>query len=271
MAQLSRENETKLRAAIAEYELQAAEDLIVDLSMECAALFVTVPEDYAKAGTSRYGGVPDLPDASLWPRLGDEETNGKFYNFYMQINLADVPDFAGNVLPRTGMLYFFLAYHDMGKVVWADGEPSDFKRAEAKTPDELTGWDDGASNPYKLEIRAVVNPPAWYGGLYAKIEGALEEAGEEPTEGYGDFARDMVQGDDGQRFAGQLLGHAAYIGYDPDEGDDEPPTGTLLLMLDTNRQVDMMFGDAGYVQLFIERDALAKHDFSSIFSRVESS
>ena len=266
LSKLSLANEARLRAAIADYELQTVEELIVDLSVECATLLTTVPEDYAKVGTSRYGGVPDLPDENVWPKTGD----GEFYNFLMQINLADVPDFVGNVLPRRGMLYAFFADYDDMVVIWADVEPMGLTRAQEKTPDHFLGGCNEAPNPYQLEIRTAINPPLWYSLTYRKIEDATEGA-----EDFDDFARSILHGHDLKRFAGKLGGQPDYIGYDPNDGYDDgqtvPEGYGLLWTLDTEDAVGVTHGDAGYIQIFIKRDALEKRDFLSVFPRLESS
>ncbi len=62
-------------------------------------------DDGGKDGTgcSKFGGMPDLPLAYEWP-----EYNGKPMIFYGQLNLSEVPDCEiDNILPKTGILYFF--------------------------------------------------------------------------------------------------------------------------------------------------------------------
>jgi hypothetical protein len=58
-------------------------------------------------GTSRLGGLPDLPPSLPWPRWANDP-----FDFIAQVNLAEVHRaVAGDaaLLPSTGMLYFFFA------------------------------------------------------------------------------------------------------------------------------------------------------------------
>ena len=107
MAMLARENERLLRSLIAKHRLQQVENAIVEQATECALLIRGQREDYAVVGNSRYGGVPDLPASIPWPHLLDG-----YLNFLMQINLREIPSICGNTLPKSGMLYFFLASDD---------------------------------------------------------------------------------------------------------------------------------------------------------------
>ncbi len=54
-------------------------------------------------GASKFGGTPDLPKAVSWPKY-----DGKSMMFYGQLNLANIASLDyENLLPKTGMLYFF--------------------------------------------------------------------------------------------------------------------------------------------------------------------
>jgi uncharacterized protein YwqG len=54
-------------------------------------------------GTSRLGGIPDLPPEIAWPTW-----QGKPQSFIAQINLSELPDFSDrNLLPKKGFLFFF--------------------------------------------------------------------------------------------------------------------------------------------------------------------
>src|SRR6266496_5628217 len=66
-------------------------------------LTTPVDESTLAPGTSKIGGVPDLPSGVSWP-----ECHGLPQSFITQIRLADIgPYDAENVLPHTGMLWFF--------------------------------------------------------------------------------------------------------------------------------------------------------------------
>ncbi len=54
-------------------------------------------------GHSKIGGTPDLPDTVQWPQY--DKTS---LSFLAQINLADISTDTEAVLPRNGILYFFI-------------------------------------------------------------------------------------------------------------------------------------------------------------------
>lgn len=60
---------------------------------------------YAEVGNSRYGGLPDVPPSFSWPR-----SEHCYFNFLMQVNLAELPPLRENPLPGRGLLYFFVGY-----------------------------------------------------------------------------------------------------------------------------------------------------------------
>src|SRR5262249_39683450 len=55
-------------------------------------------------GSSRVGGVPDLPQGSAWPCAGDLKMT-----FVAQIRCEDLAGALDSVLPKTGLLSFFLS------------------------------------------------------------------------------------------------------------------------------------------------------------------
>ncbi|MDQ3928497.1 MAG: YwqG family protein, partial [Chloroflexota bacterium] len=64
-------------------------------------------------GTSKLGGLPDLPEDAEWP-----EWNGEPLAFIAQINLEEAAPYdLEHLLPMTGMLYFF---YDARLETWGD-------------------------------------------------------------------------------------------------------------------------------------------------------
>lgn len=58
----------------------------------------------ATVGSSRIGGLPDLPKDIAWPQY----KNGKPLAFLAQINLGEIP--SGSPLPESGILWFFSVF-----------------------------------------------------------------------------------------------------------------------------------------------------------------
>jgi hypothetical protein len=100
-----------------------------------------------QVGGCRIGGLPDLPQGFKWPRLaaalrsdapGAQSMDQPLW-FLMQINLTEVviAD-VGNILPRSGMLYFFFHWHsvdepdapDAGLVLFHPGDEESLRRTE---------------------------------------------------------------------------------------------------------------------------------------------
>jgi uncharacterized protein YwqG len=267
MAGLSQENEARLRTAIAEYDLQIVEDLIVENAVECATLSTNEPDNGSVLGVSRYGGRPDLPRDLEWPR---SDFGGRPLDFILQINFAEVPAFTGKQLPDRGTLYVF---YDDGELI--------LRYSPTENPDDLIATTDNDEfdledelKPFRVSIEATIDLPEWTSDAETAIKEALGEAFDDPREAedrYDALAREM-RGKT-QHWAGKLQGHPAWIGYVP---DDEEAAGVdkewiLLLWLDSNRDVNSLFGDAGYVLASIPQDDLAQKNFDNIQSQLESS
>ncbi|MBC8103100.1 MAG: DUF1963 domain-containing protein [Cytophagales bacterium] len=283
MSFLSAENETRLRTAIAEHDLGSVESLIVESAVECATLSTTEPDDYSQPGVSRYGGLPDLPQGMNWPR----DTRNRRLSFLLQVNLAEVPSFAGKLVPDQGMLYVFAEDWDLIALFYAPASqtllPASDLEEEGEDEDSLSNEDIAGLKPYHIAIRATIDLPEWTSDAHSAITDALEAEGGDPDAASDQYNVLMktLRGKDNS-WAGKLQGRPCWIGYVPDgtHGDEaaalaaDPKLETewrLLLLLDTNDAVNMMFGDAGYLQVFIQRDALAQRDFGNLFCQLESS
>lgn len=270
---LSPENEARLRAAIADAGLTSFADLIIARSMECAALGTTTPDDYSQVGNSRSGGVPDLPEGEEWPRSDD----GQLYPFLMQINLAEVPRFVGNLLPERGILYAFAGgdFDDM-VVRYSDVDPSQLRHAELSEEEELTIPEYDSLKPYRMEIVTAIDPPYWTSQAYDEITTAIEESGHGKEDAYIDMVRALNRGNT-ETWAGKLLGQSFHIGYVPDwdrpylSGSNPANGGILLWTLNSDRKTSVLYGDAGYVLIFANRDAVVARDFSDLMVMLESS
>ncbi|MES2461942.1 MAG: YwqG family protein [Armatimonadota bacterium] len=277
MAVLSPENEGRLRVAIAEYELQDLEDLILRSATECAILTTTEPDDYSRPGSSRFGGRPDLPQSVEWPRSGNRR-----FRFLIQINFAEVPAFEGKLLPDRGMLYVFTDDWE-ATLIYSPAENS--AKLIPATAEDDTGAssnpDLDALTPYRLSIQAAVDLPEWTSDAESAIIDALEASHDDPRsaeDSYHALVKQMHGKD--RHWAGKLQGQPCWIGYVPDwqEWSDKPAEAPslengwmLLLLMDSNNDVDILFGDAGYQMEFIQREALQRRDFSNIYSQLESS
>jgi uncharacterized protein YwqG len=268
---LSSEQESQLRAAIAAHGLESVADLILENTAPCVALHITEPEDYSQVGVSRYGGWPDVPDGFDWPR----DERGKYLNFLMQIDLSETAPLNSDLIPARGMLYLFMGewggWGDQEVACrYVDAPPSTLHRAPEITDDQLANIDLLTLKPHRLAVRAGIDPPRWTSAAEQEI---VERLGAGDAHDRYDAFVEQVQGQRVRTWAGKLLGQPSFIGYVPDEeGVHDPAKGwELFWTLDSVQAVDTLFGDAGYVQIFAEREALRRRDFSRLYAEIESS
>ncbi|UXM95304.1 YwqG family protein [Bartonella sp. HY329] len=91
----------KLDAAIKASGLSEKRDTIHALAMPAIRMIENGEAD-EDIGQSRIGGGPDLAPDTLWPR----DSQGFYYNFLAQINLADIVD-NQDYLPQQGLISLF--------------------------------------------------------------------------------------------------------------------------------------------------------------------
>jgi uncharacterized protein YwqG len=122
---------------------------------------VEVDEDAIPIGSSKLGGLPDLPDEMEFPRY-----EKGVLCFMGQINLKEAKPYdKDNLFPESGILYLFYdAYEqpwgfeeDEGcyKVLFFDGDTTELKRREY--PDESN--DDYPLNTYKVLFKNMYTYP----------------------------------------------------------------------------------------------------------------
>lgn len=214
----------------------------IQLSTLSCVRFSIVEEDWP--GRSHVGGDPDLPNTDAWPK----NPEGKPMEFVLQIDLAEaaVPAF-----PNRGLLQFF---YDVEVGVWG-GEPGDehhFRLLYHPDPDALASV---ASAADALPRRGIAFVPALSLPSVDEVElpADLEDEYEEIA-----WSSDTVH---------QLGGHAMPIqnpvlDYLPHLPDREG--WRLLMQIDSEEEIGMVWGDAGRVYLMIRRDDLTKARFDRV-------
>lgn len=133
--------------------------------MKPIRLILTDPADKLAAGTSRFWGNPDLPDAEAYPMYTDDVGDLYPYFFICQINLRELALFApDNPLPKQGLLLFFAKIdHYLGYPADSDsigGSISDADDVKILYFRDINGFnevvmldeDDNPANPDELEI-----------------------------------------------------------------------------------------------------------------------
>lgn len=230
----------------------------------------------------RIGGLPDLPDASLWPTH-----DGKHLAFLMQINLEELhgllPD-AG--LPEKGMLYFFCEAveppwgfdpKDKGRsrVLYVDTLPQD--AAQPDFPTDLPKEGRFQERPLAgTKSDSVPELPSLH--AFSKLPMADKRKVAEwdhelrtrtgPSHQLAGLPKE-IQGD--MRLECQLASNGIYCG-DKDGGANDPRAKALapgandwclLLQIDSDDAAGMMWGDAGMLYFWIKEDDLKNRRFEN--------
>ncbi|MDZ8262974.1 YwqG family protein [Nostoc sp. ChiQUE01b] len=233
-------------------------------------------------GQSRIGGVPDLPLSVPWPKNTPSDS---YLCFILQINLAELPTFAENPLTKRGMLYLFASESENAaeQLVFYDGSES---LEPAKLPEDtrlITDWYDNLVT-HRLEFELFPDIPRWATNDFYRLCAHLNL----DELKLNDLCRTLSENS-----VGKLLGHASGIGHDPREDAyvvrqvnpewlynyEQRQTLDMthaqnwhnLLEVESNRKVDLMFGDAGYLQVLIHGEDLKRLDFSQVYVNLESS
>ncbi|SHE50876.1 Uncharacterized protein YwqG [Seinonella peptonophila] len=217
----------------------------------------TKPNKHLPIGASKIGGNPDLPPHFQFPTYAD----GKQQTFLAQYRLADLTAFStAQVLPPSGMLYFFHLE-----------EPYDNHDRLLSWQSEWAAWsviywdgDESTLQPYHPE--SFIYPQAqihfelgWSGDIEALI-GKLfpRESDVDPINKLYELEEQLAL----SNLTHQLLGSP--IAQQPWYQVENPEQKTLLLQLDSDRQIEMIWGDCGTVYFFISPEDLKKRDFTKI-------
>ncbi len=193
----------------------------------------------ATRSVSKLGGQPNLPDSLAWPR----NPEGVELDLLAQIHCPELP--AGLGLPASGTLFVF---YDCEKMPWGDGgNERDYWKilytAEAlpeqprQRQTQRKDYDDSAERFLAFE----------------QFDSRKEIAEDDESE------TDTV--------AHQLLGYPGYI-QDEDMGE---PGKILLLQLDSDDDLDWLWGDVGRLFFWIAPEDLAKCDFNRVQQVMECS
>ena len=245
-----------------------------------------VSDDGIPVGTSKMGGLPDLPKNVDWFR---QDLTDVPLSFICQINFAEIKQYdTADRLPSKGMLYFFYdcSMDGMpwgfdpndgdGKVVYYyDGELSELERREAPEDIEENGCVFGSA---ALRFETALDLPDWKNFV---VESLIVKKDDR------DQYFEMLYETMSESLVNKLLGHSNNIqggmedecefvtnglycgdssGYK--EGvarglDKNIGQWNLLLQVDSNEDLGMMWGDCGRLYLWITDEDLAAKNFEA--------
>lgn len=239
-----------------------------------SAVYMELEEGDCAIGASKMGGVPDLPLGMEWPRTED----GIPLSFIAQINFEEVRPHDKNAeLPEKGMLWFFYDCSDEG-MPWgfdpgdADGwrvfyrEDAELETAEA--PEEL----EVSFTEAAIRFEQRIDLPGYDSDILGDTE-----LPEEEDDAYFDWMEeregscnkllghsDNIQ--DGMELECEYVTNGIYCG-DPSGYEKAKAMGLdknagrwkLLMQVESNEELGMMWGDLGRLYLWItDEDLKAK-------------
>ena len=216
---------------------------------------------------SKVGGQPYLPKNAVWPT----DPSGKDLFFLAQINFAEVPPLAP--FPAKGILQFFINDDDLYGMDFDDGEKTDTFRTVyypqvLKAPallrtdfpplrdyDDLLPHHPDECYPLVFSLGEELMPMTDY-QFSQKFGGDFfQQFGEKEWDVIDEFGKAV-------RSDGHKLGGYAYFTQDDPRRADDPML--LLLQLDSDEQMDLMWGDMGVGHFFIREKDLVALDFSRV-------
>ncbi|RBP45876.1 leucine rich repeat (LRR) protein [Roseimicrobium gellanilyticum] len=247
-----------LVSAIQEAGLAERAAPIAKVAREAIEIRSTVPDDYSQSGNSRLGGFPELTDASLFPK-----TDGKYWTFLAQLNLADIAPL-NRYLPPSGLLSFFVdtGYYENCRVLFTQEIRAPLLTVRHAGEDVmLSPGDDYTQNPHRVEFTRTFSLP------YDAPEGVT-----------GDHAQELY--DNGECLRNQWDHHINGYTYAQNESAGEraaaeckgqPHEWVPLLQLGWDGKVGFCFWDAGTLTFSIHQEDLRRWDFSNVQVSLETS
>lgn len=220
-----------------------------------------------KPWESKVGGVPYLPKNMAWPVTPE----GKEVFFLAQINFAEMPPLAP--FPTKGIVQFFVNDDDLYGMDFDDGENQDTFRvlfhAEVLENESLlqtklptTSWDEALlphhpdeCYPLIFGLAEEVAPITDYQFYQHFGSGFFRQFGEKEWDVMAEMEKSV-------RAQGHKIGGYAYFTQDDPRRPDDAML--LLLQLDSDERMDLMWGDMGVAHFFIREKDLAALDFTRV-------
>jgi uncharacterized protein YwqG len=206
---------------------------------------------------SKFLGKPYLPIDTEYPR----DKAGKPMILLAQLNFSEIPQLEN--YPEKGILQFFISggeWYDMDdyKVIFHE------EIKNHQTDFEFLTEDLYSDSPVNCEHRLSFSKEEEYGGVqdfrfnfnfngldYWEFEEKLNESQKKEIE--------KLVDNEGHKIGG----YAYFTQGDPREYDEKSKNDILLLQIDTDEEI--MFGDSGVANFFINKDDLINRKFEKAY------
>lgn len=270
---------------------------IVERWARPATWFAVDEPGMGRLGQSRVGGTPDLPESVRWPTRVSAEGQTRHLDYLLQVDLADLAPRTPPGLPPAGMLWLFEEWNspdDRDQLIVYTGEEPLMRTVRPQDDQyyvdeviahtltfregfDLPRWASDADDAFRTEVAAALHPaePQPDDGLLDEIDALLQQQ-----------TRLLAN-----RAFGRFFGYAGGIGHsihddaavhrlDPtalydwarrQEMDLDSSRWRNLLTVESDLDIGLVIGDAGYTVVLIHDDDLAASDFSKVFISNESS
>jgi hypothetical protein len=278
-----------LKARLSAAGLSSVAETVLGMVRPCYRIERTLTsEENLPIGTSRFGGLPDVPADFEWPEL----TSGKqpeAMEFVGQIRLQDLPSPMPEHLPRQGLLSFFTRWSEARVSFYPEGTA--LRRVASPNP-PVAAAPTGIFKSLVAALTPNRDPHRTYRPCALTFVPGLAL----PDGGSASIGQLKLSAGDAESYMESVLEHAdtqhQMFGYSrPVQNEmelecdflrrqqdmqwDSPPDRfvsatrdwILLLQVDTDDSKDgpgWMWGDAGMVYFWIHRDDLAALAFDKV-------
>jgi uncharacterized protein YwqG len=213
-------------------------------------------------GSSRIGGLPDLPEETPWPRVDPKDEESPPMSFVMQVSLAEVGGFdVDKVLPAEGLLSLFYYWDDdwggdEGRVLFFPAPVPALSRLKA--PDDLP--EEGRYRAFSLRPCPEWTMPNLDAlGLWDELSLELWFALEDQI----DEAQGLARA--GRRH--RMLGHPDLV-----QSSGLPRGSVLLLQVssdDSDEGPGISWGDGGTLYCYLSKSKLLARQFDRALFMLE--
>jgi uncharacterized protein YwqG len=241
---------------------------------------------------SKYRGLPYLPKNAEYPVAGD----GRFLVFLAQINFAEMPRLEG--YPETGLLQFFISDNDLYGLEFTETSAMDFndpnvtaeyavkqfQLQQQQNYFRIVYYPELLTDPTLLieDFSFLPQEDQLWGTMPVSQQCRLEFSPQEGFVGLGDYQFNKIFGDDFfteipkeqfdelieddivESYGNKIGGYASFSQTDVRELAPVQEKWLLLLQIDRAKNADIMWGDGGAGNFFIEENDLRNRDFSRV-------